>query len=225
MTETPMNKPRLLPTSLLLFLAFLLAAALPISAQDHSIDQNPQGINFAVGRPMIHTIFGQSPIGVAPLNLSNSSRVQGLLRNGKLYLSLDDSIALALENNLDIAIQRFNLPIADTDILRAKAGSTPRGVSTGVVSGTPGGGGATTGAAGASGAGAGGIVTSTIGGGPGVPQLDPTLNANFSLDDNVQPQGNIVVSGIPTVQSHATVANFSYSQGFLTGGSVNVGYN
>src|SRR6185437_13839458 len=124
-----------------------------ISAQDHSIDQNPQGINFAVGRPMIHTIFGQSPIGVAPLDLSNSSRIQGLLRNGKLYLSLDDSIALALENNLDIAIQRFNLPLSDTDILRAKAGSAPRGVSTGVVSGTPGGGGATTGAAGASGAG------------------------------------------------------------------------
>ncbi|MGH9482128.1 MAG: TolC family protein, partial [Terriglobales bacterium] len=191
------------------------------------------------GRPWTHTLFGQAPLQVAPLQLDNSPRIQGLLRNGKLYLSLDDSIALALENNLDIAIQRFNLPIADSDILRAKAGAAPRGVSTGVVSGTPGGGGATTGAAGAGGAGAGGtstgaggagagvggIVTSTVGGGPGVPQLDPAFNANFSISDNVQPQGNIVVSGIPTVQSHSTLADFSVSKGFITGTSVSVGYN
>ena len=234
-----MMKPRLLPTSLLLSLSFLLAAALPVSAQDHSIDQNPAGINFAVGRPLYQTLFGQSPIGVASLDLSNSNRIKSLLRDGKLYLSLDDSIALALENNLDIAIQRYNLPLSDTDILRAKAGSAPRGVSTGVVSGTPGGGGATTGAAGASGAGAGGtstgaggagagsggIVTSSVGGGPGIPSFDPTLNSNFSISDNVQPQGNIVVSGIPTVQSHSLVADFSVSQGFITGGSVSVGYN
>ena len=46
------------------------------------------------------------------------------MRDGKLYLSMDDAIALALENNLDIAIARYNLNIADTDILRAKAGSS-----------------------------------------------------------------------------------------------------
>ncbi|HEY7856347.1 MAG TPA: TolC family protein, partial [Terriglobales bacterium] len=172
----------------LLSLAIAAAASLavaPAGAQDHSIDHNPSGINFAVGRPMTQTLFGQSPIPVAALQLNNSSRLVGLLRDGKLNLSLNDAIALALENNLDIAIQRYNLPIADTDILRAKAGTAPRGVSTGVVSGTPGGGGATTGSAGASGsgaggtstgaggagAGAGGIVTSTIGGGPGVPSL------------------------------------------------------
>ena len=222
-----------------LSLLLLLAAAVPALAQTHGIDQNPQGINFAVGRPWTQTIFGQHAMSVAPLQLANSSRVQSLLRNGKLYMSLNDAIALALENNLDIAIQRYNLPIADTDILRAKAGTAPRGVSTGVVSGTPGGGGATTGAAGAAGAGAGGtstgaggagagaggIVTSTIGGGPAVPQLDPVLNANFSMSDNVQPQGNIVVSGIPTVQSHATIADFNFSKGFISGGSVTVGYN
>ena len=55
-------------------------------------------------------------------NLSNSPRVNDLLRDGKLYISMDDAVALALENNLDIVIQRYNLSIADTDILRAKAG-------------------------------------------------------------------------------------------------------
>jgi len=225
--------------SLLSILPLLVVLVVPSRAQDHSIDKNPEGINFAVGRNWTHTLFGQAPLTVANLDLSNSSRVNGLIRDGKMYLSLDDAIALALENNLDIAIQRYNLPIADTDILRAKSGTAPRGVSTGVVSGTPGGGGATTGAAGASGAGAGGtstgaggagagaggIVTSTIGGGPGVPQLDPALNANFSISDNVQPQGSVVLTGIPTVQSHSTLADFTFSKGFLTGGSINVGYN
>ena len=51
------------------------------------------------------------------------------MRNGKIYLSLSDAIALALENNYDIAIARINLDIADTDILRAKAGANLRGVS------------------------------------------------------------------------------------------------
>ena len=112
---------------LLLSVSALSLAALPALGQTRSIDVNPQGINFSVGRPWTQTLFGQQPISVAPLDLSNSARVMSLLRGGKLYVSLDDAIALALENNLDIAIQRYNLPIADTDILRAKAGSAPRG--------------------------------------------------------------------------------------------------
>ncbi len=58
------------------------------------------------------------------------------MRDGKIYLSLSDAVVLALENNFDIAIARINLDIADTDILRAKAGAGLRGVSTGLVSGT-----------------------------------------------------------------------------------------
>src|SRR6267154_404154 len=49
----------------------------------------------------------------------NTPRIESLIRDGKLYLSLNDAIALALENNLDIAIARYNLQIADTDILRS----------------------------------------------------------------------------------------------------------
>jgi hypothetical protein len=77
---------------------------------------------------------------VAEPVLTNSPRLDRLIRDGKLYLSLKDAIDLALENNLDLAIARYNLPIADTDILRTKAGGSFRGVNTGVVQGTPGGG-------------------------------------------------------------------------------------
>src|ERR1700752_640918 len=80
------------------------------------------------------------PREVAPPNLANTARIDSLMHDGKLYLSLNDSIALALENNLDIAIARYNLNIADTDVLRAKAGAQILGVNTGIVQNTPGGG-------------------------------------------------------------------------------------
>src|SRR6202158_3919630 len=77
---------------------------------------------------------------VAPPNLANTPRIDQLLHDGKLYISMDDAVALALENNLDIAIARYNLNIADTDIWRSKAGASILGVNSGVVQNTPGGG-------------------------------------------------------------------------------------
>src|SRR5260370_1972413 len=61
---------------------------------------------------------------VAPPNLANTPRIDQLMRDGKIYISMNDAVALALENNLDIAIARYNLNIADTDVWRAKAGSS-----------------------------------------------------------------------------------------------------
>ena len=81
-----------------------------------------------------------TPRHLAAPNLANTARIDQLMHDGKLYLSLNDAIALALENNLDIAIARYNLNIADTDVLRAKAGASTLGVNTGVVQNTPGGG-------------------------------------------------------------------------------------
>ena len=77
---------------------------------------------------------------VPPPNLSNTSRVDQLLHDGKIMLSINDAIALTLENNLDIVLARYNLNIADTDILRAKGGANILGVNTGIVQNTPGGG-------------------------------------------------------------------------------------
>jgi hypothetical protein len=64
---------------------------------------------------------------VAEANFADSDRLEQLLRDGNIYLSLDDAIALALENNLDIAVARYGPLIADADILRARAGSFLRG--------------------------------------------------------------------------------------------------
>ena len=71
--------------------------------------------------------------------LTNTPKLDDLLRDGKLYLSLSDAVTLALENNYDIAIARLNLDIADTDVLRTEAGANFRGVSTGLVTNTQGG--------------------------------------------------------------------------------------
>src|SRR5262249_53303830 len=165
----------------------------------------------------------------------NTPRVTDLIKDGVLYLSLNDAIALALENNLDLAIARYNLQIADTDVLRAKAGSNIRGVATGLVSGTQGGaavsatgaagGGAGGTQAGAGGAGAGtsGLVTSTLGttGGP-IPQFDPSLSGTLSLERSKSPLSNTVTTGVPFLQQNSGTANFSYNQGFATGTNLSV---
>jgi len=207
------------------------------SAQTHSVDVSPDGINFAKGRGWKTSLFGQRETAVAPADLGNTDRIHSLLKDGKLYLSLNDAIALAIENNLDIAIQRYNLSIADTDIMRAHAGGTPRGVSTGVVSGTPGGGGTSSGA-GASGSGAGGtssgsggagagsagLVTSTTGGGPAVGNLDPFFSSNLRIDSNTTPETTSFITGTNQLISHTGTANFNYNQAFLTGTSLVVGF-
>ena len=70
------------------------------------------------------------PTDAPPLDLTNSQRLQSLIRDGKLYISLSDTIALAIENNLDLAYFRYNFPIAETDYARTKAGGTANGVNT-----------------------------------------------------------------------------------------------
>jgi outer membrane protein len=173
-------------------------------------------------------------------NLSNSNRVDATIRDGKMMLSLNDAIALALENNLDLAIARYNLNIADTDLLRTKAGGTPRGVSTGIVQGTPGGattggtsagttgggtGGTSTGAGGA-GTGTGGLVTSTLGTvGSSLPSFDPFLSGSLTLERSSTPLSNSVVTGVPQLNSNTGGGQFNYNQGFATGTNLQVGFS
>jgi outer membrane protein TolC len=170
-------------------------------------------------------------------NLTNTPRLDQLMQNGKLMLSMNDAIALALENNLDIAISRYNLHIADTDVLRTRAGATLLGVNTGVVQGTPGGGvggfgGATTASGGAGGtttgvggAGAGtlGIVSSTLGIGSAITSYDPILTGTLQLDRNTIQGTNPFVS--PVTKLNTNTYDFGYLQGFATGTSLNIGFN
>lgn len=177
-----------------------------------------------------------TPRQVEPPNLANTARIDSLMREGKLYLSVNDAIALALENNLDIAIARYNLNIADTDVLRAKAGAQILGVPIGIVQNTPGGGvggigsqvgsgtGGTTLGAGGAGAGAGGIVGSTAGGlfGPLITSFDPILAGSFQSDHfHILPQSTFS----PASPQNTTTANFSYLQGFQWGTNLSVGFN
>ncbi len=165
--------------------------------------------------------------------LTNSQRLDRLIHDGKLYLSLKDAIDLALENNLDLAIARYNLPIADTDVLRTEAGASFRGVNTGVVQGTPGGGvggfgagapgagaGGTTSGPGGAGAGASGLVQSTLGVGTPVSSYDPQLNVNGGIEHLTLPQSNFAIYGVPSLQLNTTQVNANFSQAFSSGTSV-----
>jgi outer membrane protein len=167
-----------------------------------------------------------APTTAPDVQTNNSPKLDQLVKNGKIYLSLSDAVILALENNYDIAIQRYNLDIADTDLLRAKAGSTLNGVSTGLVTGTLGGstllsmptgvGGTSTGSGGA-GTGAGGLVITTSGAGPLPEQLDPVLTGNVQYEATSSPQTTSVFTGTNTLTTDTGTYNFGYNQGFLTG--------
>ncbi|HEY4053014.1 MAG TPA: TolC family protein [Terriglobales bacterium] len=179
-----------------------------------------------------------SPSQTAEPLLRNSPQLNQLIKDGKLYLSLQDAIHLALENNLDIAIARYNLPIADTDILRTKAGGVFRGVNAGVVQGTPGGGvggfgtgapgagaGGTSAGAGGAGAGASGLVQSTLGVGAPVSSYDPTITGSIGAEHQTSPLANQQIYGVPLLQLNTGQANFGFSQAFATGSSVAFEFN
>lgn len=170
--------------------------------------------------------------------LTNSAHLDQVMRDGKLYLSLKDAIELALEDNLDLAIARYNLPIANTDILRTQAGGFFRGVNTGVVQGTPGGGvggfgtgapgagaGGTTGGAGGAGAGASGLVQSTLGTGTPVSSYDPFINLNGGEEHLTSPEANQQNFGVTSLQANTGSFNVNYSQAFSTGTSVTFQWN
>jgi outer membrane protein TolC len=171
-------------------------------------------------------------------SLTNSPGLTQLIRDGKLYLSVKDAIRLALENNLDIAIARYNLPIADMDILRTKAGGVFRGVNTGVVQGTPGGGvggfgtgapgagaGGTTAGAGGAGAGASGLVQSTLGVGTAVQSYDPVIIGTFGEEHQTTPLANLQIYGVPLLQLNTGQANVGFAQAFPTGSSFSFEFN
>jgi outer membrane protein TolC len=175
---------------------------------------------------------------VEKASVANSTRAAESLADGKLRLSLSDAIALALENNLDLAIARYNLQIADTDILRTKAGADARGVASGLVQGTPGGGiggfgsgapgagaGGTSGGAGGAGTGAGGLVQSTIGTGAPVQSYDPALTSIAQIEHAIFPLTNTVTTGTPQFNQNSATVNFNYNQAWATGTSLQVGVN
>jgi outer membrane protein len=158
--------------------------------------------------------------------LDNSQRLKNLIVDGKLVLTLDDAIALALENNLDIDVARYNLPIAQADFLRTKGGGATRGVAGSYQSqatfagslggGLGGGGGGGTGGAGGT---LGGTSINSVG---GAGCCDPYAYAFYGWSNSITPLNYTVVSGVPVQTSHFAAFQAGYSQGFLTGTSFGV---
>lgn len=245
------------------FAVFCIACTVPLSGAAQDKAQTTQSPDVAVAAPQPQPADQAMPVAshevgkidfsksrksfpnmLAPYEgrtlhsprLSNSARINQLIKDGKLVLSLNDAIALALENNLDLAIARYNLDIADTDILRTKAGASVRGVASGLVQGTPGGGiggfgsgapgagaGGTSGGSGGAGSGAGGLVTSTIGAGAPVNSYDPQITTNFNIEHGTFPVANQVTFGVPSVLQNTANVNMSYLEAFPTGTSIDFG--
>lgn len=185
---------------------------------------------FHVEVPHSHKIFSAyRPSGVPALDLNNSPRLQSLIREGKLYISLHDAIALAIENNLDLASFRYNFPIAQTDIQRTKAGSAANGVNTGISQSTQGGfSGSSGGGGGASGsgfsAGAGGIVTSTLGAGTSVASFDPYLTFKGFVDHTVVQETNQFLVGTSVLKTNTIQGEANFSQSFPMGTNISAQY-
>jgi len=227
--------------------AAVVTMALPVGAQQAAPQATPQpatqnASQVDYSKPQSHFPNPLAPylqrIVPAP-NLTNTPRIDMLMKDGKLMLSMNDAIALALENNLDIAIARYNLDIADTDLLLAKSGGATRGVNTGVVQNTPGGGvgsigtstsgsgaGGTSTGTGGAGAGTSGIVTSTSGVGSPVSSFDPILTGTLQEERAKVLVSNLIFSnGLSSYTQNTGVANFAYQQGFQTGTNLNFSFD
>lgn len=144
------------------------------------------------------------PIGIEPPVLANSPRIEQLIHDGKLSITLQDAIELALENSLDIAVQRYYPWTADTDILKTSAGGFGRG--------TPG----------AS------FSSSTA----SLPSLsyDPLVTGTVVLDDRNAPVNNPFISGTGSASAahlitHTDQYNTQFFRGFETGSTLNVLFN
>ena len=183
---------------------------------------------------------------VQPPRSENSDRLASLLRNGTLYLSLQDAIDLAVENNFDIEIQRFVRQFALTDLLRAKAGGTLRNVIT-TIRQLPAGVG-----------GPGEPLLTTVGGyspvlqlpsssanlatitetqtdpsvlastslssGPAIPQFDAALNGQVNLSQQITPQPSAFQTGSNLFSAHSLLGSVGFVKGFSTGTAFQVNF-
>jgi outer membrane protein len=165
-----------------------------------------------------------------PANLTNSKTLSEMIREGKIELSLHQLAALVVENNLNLAVDRYNNYFAQADLLRTRAGQAARGVDSagatipdalfsaaigaGVGGGTGNAGGIST-----VGAISGSARTLTAGPRGG---FDPALTFDFSWDRTTNPLNTLVVAGSPVVTTNTAFYSFGWQQAFTTGTSFSV---
>jgi outer membrane protein len=195
--------------------------------------------------------FAQSgiPRSTPPVQYDNSPRVTDLIRAGNLYLSLSDALALAVENNLDIELQRYNLRVAETETLRTAGGGVTRGLNYTLLEAPAGVGGppsalltggatanrATTGSSVSTNALAlnslsspqsnqslqGTIAQST---GTAVPNYDPAIVGTLNWTHQTTPQTSLA-SGTSALVTNAFTANAGVQRGFSTGAQATLAFN
>jgi outer membrane protein TolC len=209
----------------------LPGAPAPVLTEPLKLRPSQRDFSKPAGRLLGNPIDMFRPTSVHKASFVNSVRLTDLVKNGKIYLSLSDAIALALENNFDIAIARYDLDIADTDILRTRTGAAALGVPTGLITGTLGGsastlttgggpGGTTVGSGGA-GSGSAGLTLTTAGAGPTPEALEPSVSAAIQFDRDHNPSTSFFAGGTSTTNTY----NFTYNQGFVTGTGFQFGFN
>ncbi len=228
----------MLTVAMMLQPVFLAAQGVgtPNSTQALPVRMNPIGLpDFTKGRkPFPNVIQPYAPFEIAAPDYGNGPGLDKLFRDGKMYLSLSDAIQLAIQNNLDVAIQRLNAPLADADIMHAQAGSSTRLGEANVTGGS------------AIGYNSGGSFAPTVGaaplfgGAPGYnggsnsydPVLFGTLSAQHSTILSTQnlaqfAGGAITGASVQVIQARPNtgLVNIGYSQAFTTGTQITVQAN
>src|SRR5579871_7013803 len=207
------------------WLALLLISGPVLAQQSEVYITNPKE-NPVVGRFLrpLHLEKRQ----VAPAKLTNTPRLESLLRNGNLYLSVQDVIALVLENNLDIAVQRYSPFLAREVLRRAEGGGYLRQVDTPILPGptsvsTAGVSVNANGLAGGAGITSGGGIVSQIG--PIPPNLDPNLFASFSIGHLTTPETITLLTQSDALTNSYRQFIVQYAQQFITGTNVAFTFN
>ncbi|HSM77921.1 MAG TPA: TolC family protein [Bryobacteraceae bacterium] len=215
--------------SVALFAAWLCAAS-QLPAQQGPSEEPSVRVERPAGPVLLRTYQGATP---PPSRTTNTDRLHSLIRAGKLYLTVQDAIALAIENNLDLQVDRYGPLSASWQVERAEAGGPLRGVTGGnsVVNQAQSGQGVVGSeiSAGLANSGGGGngsngnAIVSQIG--PVTSNLDAVLQSTMLWSHASFPQENTVVSQTPTLIDVRHIYNTAVQQGLLTGGYVQVSAN
>ncbi|HTB17474.1 MAG TPA: TolC family protein [Bryobacteraceae bacterium] len=196
-----------------------------LSAQEPAIEP-VRPSTFVAVRPYL-------PAQIPPVRLENSGRLGSLVRAGMLYLTVQDAIALALENNIDIEVARYNPILSEWQLERSRAGGALPGVPSGASqAGNVANGQGVAGSQAAAGVSAGGngnaaasATNATIAQiGPVAQTLDPIIQESTVFSHQTAPQSDTVQSILPVLVSNTRNSSFTYQQGFLIGGNVSVSY-
>jgi outer membrane protein len=180
--------------------------------------------------PFVHSY---DPKVVPPITITNSSRIDQLLRGGNLYLSLQDAIALALENNIDIEVERYGFLIADQNVKLAQAGGTPSTTPVtpfpvapqAVSAGAPGGGAGLTTFGGGNTVSVAGGTLGLLALGTSIPFYDPQIVGTLQWGHSATPEQNTIITGTTSLVTQSSTYNVGVTEGFSSGATATLSFN